>query len=51
MDDYKTMYTRLFNAMTDAIGILQNAQIEAEELFTTQEEPKMTLLKSDDDSE
>ncbi len=33
MADYKKMYTTLFNAQTDAIGILQKAQQITEEMF------------------
>ena len=33
MPDYKTMYFKLFNAVTDAVKILSEAQAEAEELF------------------
>ena len=33
MPDYKTMYYTLFNAMTDAVQILQEAQRETEEMY------------------
>ena len=33
MPDYKKMYHKLFNAMTDAIEIMKQAQIEAEEIY------------------
>ena len=33
MADYKKMYTTLFQDVTAAIGILQNAQRKTEELF------------------
>ena len=33
MPDYKTMYKRLFVAVTEAIDILQKAQQEAEEIY------------------
>ena len=33
MPDYKTMYFRLFNRVTDAINILQSAQRECEDMF------------------
>lgn len=45
------MYNKLFNAVTDAIGILQKAQVETEELFISQEEPKAILLEGSDDSD
>ena len=38
MSDYKSMYTKLFNAITDAIHILQQAQIETEDMFIEQED-------------
>ena len=33
MADYKTMYTDLFNAVTEAIEILKDAQINAEKTY------------------
>ena len=33
MVDYQKLYTLLFNSVTDAIEILQKAQIEAEEIY------------------
>lgn len=51
MADYKTMYLTLFNAVTDAVKLLQKAQIEVEEMFISQEEPKITLLKLSDETE
>ena len=33
MPNYKEMYHDLFNAMTDAINILQQAQIDVEEKY------------------
>ena len=33
MPDYKTMYAKLFNAITDATEILQQAQRETEEMY------------------
>ena len=47
MADYQKMYALIFNAATDAINILQSAQIETEELFINQDEPN--LLKHPDD--
>ena len=32
-DDYKKMYHELFNATTNAIAILQQAQLRVEEIF------------------
>lgn len=36
MDNYKEMYLILFNAITDAIKILEDAQKKAEEIFINQ---------------
>ena len=33
MADYKKLYFKMFNAMTDAIEKLQQAQVEAEEEY------------------
>lgn len=33
MPDYKTMYYKLFSAVTDAIEILTQAQLESENLY------------------
>ena len=35
MPDYKAMYFKLFNKVTDAIDILQKAQIEGEDDYIT----------------
>ena len=35
MPDYAKMYKKLFNAQTDAIGILQKAQQRAEEIYVS----------------
>ena len=44
MADYKSMYYRLFNRVTDAIEILQAAQQEGENTFTeAQESPIIEL--------
>lgn len=37
MDTYKEMYIILFNAITEATKILQEAQKKAEEIFINQE--------------
>ena len=37
MDNYKEMYLILFNAITEATKILQDAQKKAEEIFISQE--------------
>ena len=33
MPDYQAMYEKLFRAMTKAIGILQQAQLETEKIY------------------
>ena len=47
MPDYKKMYTTLFNAVTDAIEILQSAQQDTEELFIETETAVIKILPSD----
>lgn len=48
MADYKSMYTKLFNAITDTIHNLQAVQVETEEMFLAQEEPEIVLLDGPD---
>lgn len=52
MPDYKSMYFRLFNRVSDAILILQAAQQEAENTFieSQNEAPLQLIEKSEDDS-
>ena len=38
MPDYQKMYTTLFNAVTDSIRLLQDAQREVEELYIEDEQ-------------
>lgn len=50
MASYQNMYYNLFNKITDAINLLQTAQIESEEMFISQQEPDtMVLDKLDTD--
>ena len=44
MSDYKKMYFALFNAMTDAIEILQNAQLKTEEIYESGKEAVLIVL-------
>ena len=44
MPDYKNMYKNLFNAVTEAIEILQQAQIDAEEMYIDSSEIDETKL-------
>ena len=45
MEDYKSMYYKLFHSTTEAIAVLQNAQKETEEMFINENEPKLTLIE------
>lgn len=38
MPDYKEMYLKLFNSITNAIEILQQAQIETEEIYISSDD-------------
>lgn len=53
MPDYKEMYFKLFNKVTDVIEELQQIQRETEELYISGSEPDVTMLKpqQDDDPE
>jgi hypothetical protein len=44
MADYQKMYKTLFNAVTDAVNILQKAQQTAEELYISAEETPLIVL-------
>lgn len=37
MDDYRKMYCKLFDKITDVINQLQTVQMETEEIFLSQE--------------
>ena len=48
MPDYKNMYKNLFNAVTEAIGILQRAQTDVEEMYINSceiDETKLSQFK------
>ena len=47
MADYNAMYLKLFNSVTDAIKILQDAQLEAERMYMDHE-PDIRLFKPDE---
>ena len=50
MPDYKSMYYRLFNRVTDAIHVLQSAQKEAETAFIEDESDNiLQLIVAEDD--
>ncbi len=49
MPNYKKMYTELFSSVTDAIEILQQAQIKTEEIYVASgEEEDKKILKIKD---
>ena len=56
MANYHVMYQALFNKVTDAIHILQSAQLETEGMYTDHDPANIRLLRpggddsSDDDS-
>ncbi|WRS26891.1 hypothetical protein U6B65_11205 [Oscillospiraceae bacterium MB08-C2-2] len=45
MPDYQKMYFQLFNSLTDAICILQEAQQNAEKIFLDEDYAKSTIIK------
>jgi hypothetical protein len=49
MADYRGMYLTLFNAITDTINILQEAQGKTEELYMEQEDPKIIAMEDPKD--
>ncbi len=51
MIDYKTMYHTLFNAMSDSIECLKQAQLQAEELYIRSEEPVVLEIVQDSEQE
>lgn len=46
MPDYKTMYFTLFNAITDAAKILNDAQIKTEEMYINSYEEEEERIKN-----
>jgi len=48
MPDYKTMYFKLFSAVSDAIEILNKAQLEMEELYINLPEPEVAVMKKNE---
>ena len=48
MPDYPNMYAKLFNAVTDAISVLQKAQQHAEEQYVQSDEPTITLIRPEE---
>lgn len=50
MADYKKMYLKLFNKVTDVIGELQQVQQETEELYIKSSESDLTVLRPKPDN-
>lgn len=48
MPDYRAMYYQLFNKITDAINILQEAQTDSEEAFIESRDATLILLDEED---
>jgi len=44
MPDYKSMYYRLFNRVSDAISVLQSAQQESEDAFIESQDEALIRL-------
>lgn len=52
MPDYKSMYFRLFNRVSEAIELLQSAQQESENSYIeSKDEPKVYLVDVPNDDE
>lgn len=49
MPNYKELYLKMFRASEKAVNILLEAQRECEELFISQPEPELTLLRRSDE--
>ena len=44
MSDYKQMYLSLFNKVTEAIALLQEAQRDTEEICISSKDPEIKIL-------
>jgi hypothetical protein len=49
MADYAKMYRGLFRAVTSAIELLQKAQLEAEEIYISGDEPVISIVQQEND--
>ena len=49
--DYKEMYLKMVRASEQAINILVEAQRDCEELYMSQPEPQLIVLKKEKESE
>jgi len=47
MPDYQKMYATIFNAATDAVSILQQAQRDSENLFIEADDTPIELFPKD----
>jgi len=45
MANYKSMYKKMFNAVTDAINILQAAQVETEKMYIDADPANITPIR------
>jgi hypothetical protein len=50
MPDYRSMYYKLFNRVTDAINILQEAQRDSEDIFIESRDATLILLDDEEDA-
>jgi len=48
MADYQHMYNKLFNAVTDAISLLQRAQRETEEIYVSEDDTVVMIADPKD---
>lgn len=51
MPDYQKMYFTLFNALTDVIRELQEAQRKTEQMYVNSSDPSLTVINSTDHDE
>ena len=51
MADYKAMYLKMMRASEQAIRILIEAQQECEEMYLAEENPVLTFVETDGDTE
>lgn len=51
MPNYKEMYGKLFNKVTDVIEELRQVQRETEELYLRSEETKLSVVKPEKDEQ
>lgn len=47
MADYPNMYRKLFNSITDAVEVLQQAQRQTEEMYVEAPDPDIRVLDFD----